>query len=103
MAFLDGSGRRFASSVGRARSVASSSSESRSGVFDRFIKHVLLGASVARQCSQTTEVARLARRGPSVTHLRAEESGFTLIEILVVIVVIAVLAGLVAPNVFKHV
>jgi len=29
--------------------------------------------------------------------------GFTLIEILVVIVVIAVLAGLVAPNVFKHV
>jgi len=29
--------------------------------------------------------------------------GFTLIEILVVIVVIAVMAGLVAPNVFKHV
>ena len=29
--------------------------------------------------------------------------GFTLIEILVVMVVIAVLAGLVAPNVFKHV
>ena len=29
--------------------------------------------------------------------------GFTLIEILVVIVVIAVLASLVAPNVFKHV
>ena len=29
--------------------------------------------------------------------------GFTLIEILVVIVVIAVLAGLVAPNVFRHV
>src|SRR5260221_5320425 len=29
--------------------------------------------------------------------------GFTLIEILVVIVVIAVLAGMVAPNVFKHV
>jgi general secretion pathway protein G len=30
-------------------------------------------------------------------------AGFTLIEILVVIVVIAVLASLVAPNVFKHV
>ena len=30
-------------------------------------------------------------------------AGFTLIEILVVIVVIAVMAGLVAPNVFKHV
>ena len=34
---------------------------------------------------------------------RLRNSGFTLIEILVVIVVIAVLAGLVAPNVFKHV
>lgn len=29
--------------------------------------------------------------------------GFTLIEILVVITVIAILAGLVAPNVFRHV
>jgi len=35
--------------------------------------------------------------------IRLSHSGFTLIEILVVIVVIAVLAGLVAPNVFKHV
>jgi general secretion pathway protein G len=34
---------------------------------------------------------------------RLPRAGFTLIEILVVIVVIAVLAGLVAPNVFKHV
>jgi general secretion pathway protein G len=34
---------------------------------------------------------------------RPARSGFTLIEILVVIVVIAVLAGMVAPNVFKHV
>ena len=34
---------------------------------------------------------------------RLARSGFTLIEILVVIVVIAVLAGMVAPNVFKHV
>jgi len=36
-------------------------------------------------------------------NIRLSHSGFTLIEILVVIVVIAVLAGLVAPNVFKHV
>ena len=34
------------------------------------------------------------------THARA---GFTLVEILVVIIVIAVLATLVAPNVFRHV
>lgn len=34
---------------------------------------------------------------------RVHRSGFTLIEILVVIVVIAILATLVAPNVFKHV
>src|ERR1700752_2904978 len=35
--------------------------------------------------------------------IRLAHSGFTLIEILVVIVGIAVLAGMVAPNVFKHV
>jgi general secretion pathway protein G len=34
---------------------------------------------------------------------RGRRSGFTLIEILVVIVVIAILATLVAPNVFQHV
>jgi general secretion pathway protein G len=34
---------------------------------------------------------------------RARKRGFTLIEILVVIVVIAILATLVAPNVFQHV
>src|SRR6266542_5555898 len=33
----------------------------------------------------------------------ARRGGFTLIEILVVIVVIAILATLVAPNVFQHV
>ena len=34
---------------------------------------------------------------------RTRRSGFTLIEILVVIVVIAILATLVAPNIFQHV
>src|SRR5690242_11808080 len=40
------------------------------------------------------------RRGPFT---RGRRSGFTLIEILVVIVVIAILATLVAPNIFQHV
>ncbi len=35
--------------------------------------------------------------------VRASTRGFTLIEILVVIVVIAILATLVAPNIFQHV
>ena len=38
-----------------------------------------------------------------MTHLRRSRPAFTLIEILVVIVVLAVLASLVAPNVFRHV
>jgi general secretion pathway protein G len=42
------------------------------------------------------------RRGFRV-HSRGRRSGFTLIEILVVIVVIAILATLVAPNIFQHV
>jgi|SRR5262245_23247344 len=37
------------------------------------------------------------------TSARVRRSGFTLIEILVVIVVIAILATLVAPNIFQHV
>jgi general secretion pathway protein G len=44
----------------------------------------------------TTRRLFSARRQPS-------RSGFTLIEILVVIVVIAILATLVAPNIFQHV
>ncbi len=43
---------------------------------------------------------RQAQHAPRRSRLRA---GFTLIEILVVIVVIAILATLVAPNIFQHV
>ncbi|MEO6059951.1 MAG: type II secretion system major pseudopilin GspG, partial [Candidatus Limnocylindria bacterium] len=41
--------------------------------------------------------------GPAPLRLRAPASGFTLIELLVVIAVIAILAGLVAPQVFSNV
>jgi len=47
--------------------------------------------------------SRRPASAPTVAHSRARRRGFTLIEILVVIVVIAILATLVAPNVFRHV
>ena len=45
----------------------------------------------------------IRRSNRSVARQRPVRSGFTLIEILVVIVVIAILATLVAPNIFQHV
>jgi general secretion pathway protein G len=38
----------------------------------------------------------------SDTRPRASESGFTLIELMVVLVILTLLAALVVPNVFKH-
>lgn len=35
-------------------------------------------------------------------HRRRDRSGFTLIEILVVVAVLSILAALVAPNIFRH-
>ena len=45
----------------------------------------------------------MAVSNPKRSHRTGRRAGFTLIEILVVIVVISVLAALVGPNVFRHV
>ena len=45
----------------------------------------------------------LAVRAPRSAQERRRRSAFTLIEVLVVVVIIAVLASIVAPNVFRHV
>ena len=50
--------------------------------------------------SSALDMTRTRIRHPAARRLRA---GFTLIEILVVIVVIAILATLVAPNIFQNV
>jgi len=57
-----------------------------------------MGASAHRRMERSVQ-----RGANAPTRPRAHPSGFTLIELLVVIAVIAILAGLVAPQVFSNV
>ncbi len=65
-----------------------------------------MGVNCLSPCTTTVRTPRMsmfppvAPKHPTPHHL---PRGFTLLEILVVIVVIAILATLVAPNVFRHV
>ncbi len=55
------------------------------------------------QEGRTPRMSTLPSVAPNHPAPRRRPRGFTLLEILVVIVVIAILATLVAPNVFRHV
>ncbi len=58
--------------------------------------------SVADQ-SATGSVARVVRAGQCTRHQRRIHAGFTLLELLVVLVIIGLLAGYVGPQFFKQI
>lgn len=61
------------------------------------------GASLSAVNHETEgENEMVERRGRATIRRRVRATGFTLIEVMVVVVVIALLAGLVAPNIFRN-